>query len=243
MLALPGIGRNTAQAILAFAYHQPVAILEANVKRVVARVFAFEKPRDAELWAGAEALLDHAHPFDYNQAMMDLGSLICTPKAPKCAECPAHLLCRGKASPEAYPARTAKKAVPTRAVVIHVREDARGRLFLEARDAKLLGGLYGFPQESGSGFQVSGFRIPGTWNLEPGIPLGMVTHTYSHFKLIGHVVYEVIKAKPNSPDWYTRTEIHALPLSTLDRKVLALVENCHTRKKKSTKPRPTSRKD
>ncbi len=226
LLALSGIGRNTASAILAFAYHQPIAILEANVKRIIARVFALKDPSDAELWEGAELLLNHAEPFNYNQAMMDIGSLICTPKNPKCAQCPASVICVGKKSPEIYPTPKAKKHVPTREVMILVREDARGRLFLEKRDEALLGGLYGFPQtpyvNKGSAAQQQ---------------LGTVTHTYSHFKLIGHVAMEYIASKPNSPDWHSRAEIAALPLSKLDHKVLALVENCHSAKKKSTKAR------
>ena len=243
LLSLPGIGRNTAHAILAFAYHQPVAILEANVKRVVARVFALEAPSDKQLWEGAETLLNKGDAFDYNQAMMDLGSMICTPKNPPCGACPAASICRGKAAPEHYPAPKARKKIPTREVVIEVREDARGRLFLEKRDAKLLGGLYGFPQVPGSGFQVSGRKknaslLAGTWNLKPETYLGTVTHTYSHFKLVGHVMRVRIASKPNAPDWYDRDEIRALPLSTLDHKVLALVDNSHTLRKKRTKAAP-----
>ena len=216
LLALPGIGQNTAHAVAAFAYHQPVAILEANVKRVVARIFALETPTDKELWACAEMLLNRQEPFDYNQAMMDLGSLICTPKNPKCGECPANSMCEGKAAPERYPTPKAKKMVPTREVAILVREDARGRYFLEARDAALLGGLYGFPQ------------TPLAANKNT---IGTVTHVYTHFKLIGTVIHERVAAT-NSLDWYDREAIAALPLSKLDHKVLALVDNCHRAPKK-----------
>jgi A/G-specific adenine glycosylase len=230
LLSLPGIGRNTAHAIAAFAYHQPVAILEANVKRVVARIFALEHPSDADLWAGAEALLDTAHPFDHNQAMMDIGSLVCTPKEPTCGQCPARGICQGKPAPQRYPAPKAKKSVPTRAAIILVRADSAGRLFLEARDAALLGGLYGFPQLPAS------TKLQHHWQ-----PLGTVRHTYSHFKLIGTVMREAVTVRSNSPDWYSRQQIDALPLSTLDHKVLALVENCHTAQKKRIKPARTRR--
>lgn len=112
LLQLPGIGRNTASAILAFAYHQPVAILEANVKRIIARVFALTQPNDAELWAGAEALLNRDEPFNYNQAMMDIGALICTPKNPNCNACPASSICKGKIAPEKYPTPKTKNKHP-----------------------------------------------------------------------------------------------------------------------------------
>lgn len=221
LLALPGIGRNTAHAIAALAYHHPVAILEANVKRVVARIFALETPNDNQLWQGAELLLNRDEPFHYNQAMMDLGSLICTPKKPDCPSCPAKVICLGQKSPEKYPAPKQKKLVPTREVVIHVREDANGRYLLEARDAALLGGLYGFPQ------------TPLT--KKPTNSIGTVTHVYSHFKLIGDVVLEKTNARSNSKDWHNREEIAALPLSKVDHKVLALVENCHSAQKKAPK--------
>lgn len=231
LIALPGIGRNTAHAILAFAYHQPVAILEANVKRVVARAFALTHPTDEQLWEGAFRLLGSArhvaaknsviNPFDYNQAMMDLGALICTPKAPKCEACPVSSLCLGKSSPEKFPTPKAKKTVPTRHVTIDVREDKNGRLYLEQRGDKLLGGLWGFPQTIHSS--------PRQREI-----IGSVTHIYSHFKLVGEVVHHKITATPNSESWFTRAEISALALSKLDHKVLALVEKGHTEEKGHT---------
>lgn len=245
LLNLPGIGRNTATAILAFAYHQPVAILEANVKRIVARIFALETPSDVELWAGAETLLNHAKPFDYNQAMMDLGSLICLPKYPKCNECPANNICKGKANPTAYPAPKVKKQTPVREVTIEVREDAQGRIYLEPRAEKLLGGLYGFPQvplqssnsrPEGEAKARSGRVSEAKVGKPPSINiLGTVTHTYSHFKLIGHVVGVKVNATANSPYWHSLAEISDLPLSTVDHKVLALVEKRHSAQKKTPK--------
>ncbi|MFM9891080.1 MAG: A/G-specific adenine glycosylase [Rickettsiales bacterium] len=216
LISLPGIGRNTAHAILAFGYHQPVAILEANVKRIVARAFAWEKPNDAQLWAGAAALLNRAEPFDYNQAMMDVGSLICTPKNPRCTQCPLYNLCKGKAEPTRYPAPKARKKTPLREVDIEVLADAGGRLYLERRAEKLLGGLYGFAQ------------LPrGSTNAEN---LGEVKHVYSHFTLMGRVMYRRLGAAKRGEGWFLPPQIAALPLSGLDRKVLALVEKYHSSK-------------
>lgn len=214
LLALPGIGRNTAHAVLAFGYHQPVAILEANVKRVVARIFALESPTDEHLWQGADMLLNTAHPFDYNQAMMDLGSMLCTPKNPDCPHCPANSICIGKTAPEKYPTKKAKKVVPTREVLILVNQDAKGRLQLEQRNEKLLGGLWGFPQ------------LP----LTPAKTIGTVTHAYSHFKLIGYVQVRITSQLTGK--WFRPSEIKELALSKLDHKVLALVEKHHTAQKK-----------
>lgn len=217
LIALPGIGRNTAHAIMAFAYHAPHAILEANVKRIVARIFALETPKDDELWAGAETLLNHDHPFDHNQAMMDLGSMICTPKKPDCPACPANSMCAGKHAPESYPQKKAKKTTPTRHVNIVVLHDIKGRMALHARDAALLGGLYGFAQ------------------IAPDMPLpkaakklGSVRHVYSHFKLEGDVY--AAPAPKGHNQLYSHAEIADLPLSGLDHKVLALVSH-HMRAK------------
>jgi len=237
LIALPGIGRNTASAIAAFAYHQPVAILEANVKRIVARIFALETPTDEQLWSGADALLNSAHPFDHNQAMMDLGAMVCIPKKPDCPNCPANRICEGKHAPESYPQKKAKKAVPTRHVNIMVARDTAGRFYLEQRSDKLLGGLWGFPQS------------PSTITTA-----GDVTHIHSHFRLEGHLVETLEKMKNPRGGWYSKAEIATLPISKLDHKVLALIDKTeakppvrhaqkrHTADKPAPKPRRTAPK-
>ncbi len=227
LLSLPGIGKNTAHAILAFGFHAPVAILEANVKRVVARVFGMKTPREAELWVGAEMLLPrHDSPFTthdsriffhYNQAMMDLGALICTPKAPNCKQCPLTHICKARHAPEEFPAKKAKKQSPIRRVQILVQRDSKGRLALEARDATLLGGLYGFAQ------------VPVDAKLPKHAEIiGSVKHVYSHFTLVGQVRlvtdYPIIRSS-DDPKFYTPAQIKKLPLSKLDHKVLALVSH------------------
>ena len=235
---LPGIGRNTAHAILAFAYHQPVAILEANVKRMVARIFALENPTDAQLWEGAEKILNHAEPFDYNQAMMDVGSLVCTPKHPDCSICPANTLCRGQGDPEIYPAPKAKKRVPVRETTILVMEDTDGKLYLEQRETALLGGLYGFIHMPHG--MPTASAIPRGAALASSIIAGRVTHIYSHFRLEGTVHHLILTKPMRTKNWYTRQQIEQLPLSGVDHKVLALinrgapalVDNSHTRRKK-----------
>lgn len=249
LITLPGIGRNTAHAILAFAYHQPMVVMEANVKRIVARIFALTQPKEAELWAGAEILMglpmrlskpssrstraqggrvaalrnrtEHGRDkeigqrnawmncFHYNQAMMDLGAMICTPKAPRCNACPASGICKGKSDPTHYPQAKAKKKIPIRHVVILVREDAKGRLYLEHRETALLGGMYGFPQLAAS--------------HNGGKKIGTLTHIYSHFRLEATVRLECTRTG-NSRSWYNREALARLPLSSLDRNVLKLLQ-------------------
>ena len=113
LIKLPGIGKNTAHAIAAFAFRQPVPVMEANVKRILCRLHKIKSPHDKELWKLAYDLVDKANPFDYKQAMMDIGATICLPKNPKCEICPLNDLCKGKEEPALYPEKK-KKSIPTR---------------------------------------------------------------------------------------------------------------------------------
>jgi A/G-specific adenine glycosylase len=220
LMALPGIGRNTAHAVLAFAYRKPYPVLEANVKRLVHRIFALKERDEKALWAHAEALLDTKNPFDYNQAMMDVGSTICLPKAPKCGECPASGICKGKDDPTAYPAPKAKKQTPTRHKTVIVLRDANGRYFLAPRQTRFLGGLYGFiEQEAGTKtLHFNGQEIP----ISQMQPMGSISQIYSHFKLCAEVYAYDLSSAMNDPEWFNLHEISALPLSGADKKALRL---------------------
>lgn len=219
LITLPGIGRNTAHAVAAFAYRQPVAIMEANVKRVLHRLHAKETMPVESLWQAADALLDRSDPFTHNQAMMDIGAMICTPKAPRCPECPLESRCEGKFQPERFPLRIKKTAVPVRKKILLVAEDSAGKLFLESRSEKLLGGLYGFPQlEPAARLEWQGKP----YALSSLLHLGSITHTYSHFRLEGEVYLLKMGGHRNAPEWHTIEEIQARPLSKADHKVLAL---------------------
>ncbi len=250
LMHLPGIGRNTAHAIAAFAHHQPVAVMEANVKRVLHRLFARTEMSDRELWEAATALLDPQDPYTYNQAMMDIGATICTPAAPACGRCPLNEQCEGKENPLAYPAKRLRKSVPTRhkRMVVFERE---GRFFMTARTEKLLGGLYGFPQYEAEGsivfenqvIEISSRILKNGEAVIPakgGIPshplaktplvcaltyLGTVEHVYSHFRLRGEVYHVVWKEEMLEPaEWHTLVDIAGLPLARVDQKIVELLD-------------------
>lgn len=222
LLELPGIGQNTAHAVAAFAFRQPVAVLEANVKRVVARLFALENPSPAELWQMAGQLLDRRNPFDYNQAMMDMGAIICTPKAPNCAACPASAICAGKAKPEVYPAKKAKKAVPVWQKEIVVFTDMVGRWFLAPRETRFLGGLYGFAEyESGTQavyHENQAYHLPRDGRL-----LGEVQQTYSHFKLQANIWLVETGEQGQAKGWFPPRDTAKLALSGADHKAVKLL--------------------
>lgn len=214
LVALPGIGQNTAHAIAAFAYHAPVPVLEANVKRVIARVFALEKPKDEELWEKAWALLDKEHPFDYNQAMMDIGAMICKPKAPLCLVCPLAIGCKGKTEPERYPGAKAAKKVPTRERIALILRNAKGEVgFIAEKQGRMLAGLEAFPQLEAAEWKDMKKQLKGAKKL------GVVTHQYSHFTLVAEAWgAKVAKAPGNLVlKWVKASDIPALPLSKADR--------------------------
>lgn len=220
LLALPGIGRNTAHAIAAFAYHQPVPVMEANVKRVLCRIFALENPSAETLWHYAAALLDAQQPFDYNQAMMDIGSLLCTKRQPDCAQCPANHLCMGKDAPMNYPAPKAKKAVPLRKAHMVIWQNAKGQVHLTPRETAFLGGLYGFAEYPATTDTVSFYNK--AYPLADAEKLGEVSQTYSHFRMDAQV-WRVQVGEAKGKDWYSVEEITSLALSGIDHKILKLL--------------------
>jgi A/G-specific adenine glycosylase len=220
LMALPGIGRNTAHAICAFAYHQPVAIMEANVKRVLHRLTAHTQMSDKELWVLADALMDRAHPYDYNQAIMDIGATICTPTSPACGICPLMDACAGRGDPLAYPQKRVKKVIPVRLKRILVCE-VNKRFFATPRTGALLGGLYGFPEYEREGEMLfQGKPCEGVLTL-----LGEIEQTYSHFRLKAQVYHKSgdLADMTDIRDWHTREEMALLPLSGADHKVLRLL--------------------
>lgn len=227
LIALPGIGRNTAHAIASFGFGAAVPVMEANLKRVLARIFAWETPTDNQLWDAAHRLLDTGKPFDYNQAMMDIGATICLPRRPLCAQCPANGICDGQTDPEAYPAPKAKKPKPARRyrllMAYRTAPDGTRRLHLAVRETALLGGLYGFPQlpEADDVWEHSGQRVA----LSEAQPLGEVTHAFTHFALECPVsLLDVTASLSDGNAWYSLPEIAALPIAAIDKKALALLE-------------------
>ena len=215
LLALPGIGRNTAHAVAAFAFHQPVAIMEANVKRVVSRIFALERPSDAELWEKATSLLDTKHPFDYNQAMMDIGALVCLKRKPLCSECPANIICKGKHAPELYPAPKLKKATPVREKNIVIWRNGNGHFHAVARISRFLNGLYHFKEADKAG---------DTRDLTKAVALGSVRQQYSHFTLEADVFLVDVDTLYDE-GWYDFDRLKRLPMSMAEQKILKKLAN------------------
>jgi len=108
LIKLPGIGRYTASALCSFGHNQNIPVVDTNIARVIKRYFALLEPKDATIWQSATTFVNAKEPRHHNLALMDLGSLVCLPKNPKCQECPLSKECQGKEEPELY-TKTKKK--------------------------------------------------------------------------------------------------------------------------------------
>ncbi|MCF6278273.1 MAG: A/G-specific adenine glycosylase [Anaerolineales bacterium] len=191
---LPGIGRYTAAAIASMAFGQNVAALDGNIRRVYSRLFHIDAPlgttrAEKTLWELAEEILPHGNAGDYNQALMDLGATICTPRSPSCEDCPLGEFCQARKIGVQHerPVRKVKKAVPqyvhAAAAIVEHR-----RVLLGRRPADgLLGGMWEFPNgrvdgkpaEGLAAVLESGYQL----KVECGAPLCEVRHAYTHFKV------------------------------------------------------------
>ena len=187
---LPGVGRYTAGAIASICFDLEEPILDGNVRRVLARIFAVDGERlgrateEKTLWAHATAIVQGERPGDLNQSLMELGALLCTPTAPDCPDCPARKLCRARlaGSPESYPAARPRAAtVPVSACVALVRR--ADRLLLERPGpASPLRGLWDLPAlelkpglDPLAALQAHMARTHGL-ELDVGQPVAQITH-------------------------------------------------------------------
>lgn len=209
LLKLPGIGRSTAHAVSAFAYKEPLPILDANVKRILHRYFAIEERDEKLLWKAAYDLFDSDHPFEYNQAMMDIGSLVCLSKKPLCELCPFEMSCEGKSSPLSYPMPKVKKIKPIRVrnIIVYQKENTYA---LVQRRTRFLSGLWGFYESE---------ELPDT-RLKV---LGEVAQHYSHFTLQADIFLCEESTLPEGYEWFSLEEMTTLSLSRADHKVIAQI--------------------
>ena len=218
LLALPGIGPYTAAAIAAIAHDAPETVVDGNVERVVARLFAVQTPLPAakpELTALAATLTPRNRPGDYAQAMMDLGATICTPRNPACAICPLmrHCDARQQGIAAQLPRRSPKPPKPQRTGIAWIARSGDA-LLLERRPARgLLGGLLAFPS---TGWDRRDLPPPGRacWH-----PIGAVRHVFTHFTLDLTVMTGELSGPPLRGHLVGRAEFDPAALPGLMRKV------------------------
>jgi len=215
VLALPGIGRSTAGAILSLALNQHHAILDGNVKRVLARVFAIDgwpgKSSVAELlWHHTERLTPKKRVADFNQAMMDLGAGVCTRSRPRCEVCPLQQNCAALAEQRQtdYPGKKPKKIIPVRETQMLLLSNANNDVLLQRRSPTgIWGGLLSLPEvpvgndvsqwcENHLGFAV---KEQNRWPV--------MRHTFSHFHLD---ISPVLIVQANAAGNMTGNNVHTM---------------------------------
>ncbi|MCJ7543534.1 MAG: NUDIX domain-containing protein, partial [Phycisphaerae bacterium] len=196
---LPGIGRYTAAAIASIAFGSDDAVLDGNVTRVLARLFAVggqigKAATQKRLWALAQRLVPLGRAGLFNQAMMDMGATVCTPRKPRCQACPLRRVCRAHQTgkQENYPRKARRRAVPHYDIAAAVVERG-GRILIGRRQAEgLLGGLWELPGGKVAAGETPARAARREAAEELGIrvrvlgALATVRHAYSHFRVTLH---------------------------------------------------------
>jgi A/G-specific adenine glycosylase len=238
LTSLPGVGRSTAGAILSIAFARKAPILDGNVRRVLARLFALEenpRSREAEkrLWVWAEALTPEDNPHDYAQAIMDLGATLCVPRRPACMRCPLEDLCQARQQGREgeLPVPQTKKKVPE-VMQVALLVDRDNRFLVRKRPlAGMLGGLWEFPGASVPAGSAPEEAAAVFWRESGGEGelefIGGITHAYSHFRLD----LRLYRGKSTGPArvgeeeslWLTMDELTGWPLHGAHKKALPLI--------------------
>ncbi|MBI5865813.1 MAG: A/G-specific adenine glycosylase [Planctomycetes bacterium] len=238
---LPGVGRYTAAAIASIAFGRRAAVLDGNVKRVLARCMGIRESIDSpatvrRLWTLAESLVPARSPGDFNQAMMELGATVCTPRKPHCDCCPLAQRCVAAktGSQHEIPVRRKKPNAPT-IIAACAWIERRSRVLLVQRPHRgLLGGLWelpGGPADNGEApadaLRRQGREAFGV-TLAVGKCLGVIEHVFTHRRLLLHVFRARITKGEPSPsrhiahDWFELDERTWPALATVDRRAMLL---------------------
>ena len=239
---LPGTGRYTAGAVASIAFDRPEPVLDGNVKRVLTRLLGIRedirRPAVVErLWQEAGALVQGPHPGDLNQALMELGATICTPRMPRCASCPVSRLCdaRAEGDAESLPIKTRKKpAHKVEAVAALVLR--RGKALAVRRPSRgLLGGLWDLPGgdlapgETPRAGLTRALRERAGLEISRVSAMGTIEHAFTHRKLTLHVYRASTSTDRIRLDgfaghkWLSPGAIASLPHATMTAKALDLL--------------------
>ena len=253
---LPGVGDYIAAAVMSIAFGRSLAVVDGNVKRVVARLDALDERVDRP--AGARAVLDRAQrllargdPGTFNQAMMELGALVCRPLNPRCDTCPVRNQCAGRLAgdPSRYPVRPPRREIPAARIAVGV-VSRKGRVLITRRpESGLLGGLWEFPGgkvaegESPASACAREIREEVSLEVEVGERIARVQHAYSHLRVEIEVFAcryragDVVLDGPVDYRWIRpeQTDEYAFPRA--NHKFMAEVKKSLTPARRSGKPR------
>ncbi len=194
-ISLPGIGRSTAGSIISSAFDLPTPILDGNVKRIFSRLLASTSTsfkEEKQLWEYSYLLISTNRPRDFNQALMDLGTIICTPKKPSCSSCPLQNYCVAytKYDPDNFPRKEMTKKKPLQEIGIGLVFNKNGELLIDQRlENSSMGGMWEFPGGKKNSDELIEQTIERELNEELGIVVKVgvkllsFEHTYTHKKL------------------------------------------------------------
>lgn len=239
---LPGVGDYISSAVLSIAFGLPFAAVDGNVKRVLSRFHGLDSPVNENgshpvFYRAANEMLDRKNPGLHNQAMMELGAMICKPKTPGCSNCPFAPRCAAKrmGTVEFYPKRTPRKKPPEyRAVSGIIRKNGRILVVRRPEDG-LLGGLWDFPGDTIQPDSPPGEALIRIAEKNLGIQIriieesGTVKHAYTHFRInvtvfrCVHAGGRVRRSGPAAHKWIVPGKIKELPFSTAGRKMFPLI--------------------
>lgn len=227
--ALPGLGDYTAAAVAAIGFGERAVVVDANVERVVARLFAITEPLPGAkkaIRAASDRITPAARSGDFAQAMMDLGSQICTTKAPRCLLCPLTETCVGRKTgePEALPVKPMKKAVPERrGTAFWITRSGGAEVWLVTRpDSGMLGGMRALPDDGWTARQDGSGEAP--LDGEARV-LGAVRHGFTHAQLTLTVAGIATDEPPaGEGQWWPVAAIEEAGLATLFLKAARLAK-------------------
>ncbi len=236
---LPGLGPYCAAAVASIAFSVPVPVVDGNVLRVFSRVWKIEsdikhpKTRDA-LFNQLIPFIQDQHPGDFNQAMMELGALICKPKNPKCTRCPLNISCQAflENKIDAYPVKSKAAKVPHHTVVVGIIFRENKVLISKRKPTQMLGGLWEFPggkckeNESLESALLREIKEETGLALSQIQPFTTVQHAYTHFKITLHAFTcesHTGVAKANAAEtveWVPLSELTQRPFPRANQKIL-----------------------
>jgi len=242
VIALPGIGRSTAGAILSLSLKQYHPILDGNVKRVLARSYLVEgynglSKFDKALWQLSEQLTPSIETDSFNQAMMDLGATVCTRSKPSCDLCPVEQSCLAKAGEQQmnFPQKKPKKKIPERKTIMvipRILDDVKNQVLMEKRPPTgIWGGLWCFHEVSEQ-TEIDGLMTNLSLKALSSQTLPEFRHTFSHFHLdITPVVVDCQPCEtgkinePNQQKWYDLQQGLSVGLAASTQKLLTLLSD------------------
>lgn len=248
---LSGVGPYIAAAVSSIAFRLAHAVVDGNVKRVLSRLFCCDLPvndsKNSKYYQSkADALLLTDHSGDYNQAIMELGALICRPKQPDCVQCPVSKICQAydKKQTNMYPFKLTKKKSKIREMFSYIVENRDRLLMFQNKETGLLGGMWTFPvfekKNNASLENMLNQFISESSDGYPfvSIPLASVKHVYTHFK--EDIIPVVIKMngditlniQQESLLWVTLTQLKKLPITGACQKILQLYQEYKKNDKK-----------